>query len=508
MLKTVTGIWSAPFQETDSSTSSSTSKKGNKGTDYQSVRLHAYLRIRQLSLLLPFPFIEQSLKAVYLSYARSAKFATSEIHWPTLTFLGNCIVELYGLDHVSGYQHGFVYIRQLALHLRAAISKKDAGSLRVVYCWQFIHCLKLWGAVLSSAVSDVGGHDVNGQVNESELKGLVYPYTEVVYGTLRLLPTTRYLPLRFHCVRMLQQLASCTESYIPTSTILLDVLSLKELSLKPKRPPKKKAIPQVLRLQSTLKLPKTDALRSIEQLEGCLTEVFRLLNREIDLYRYSPAFPELAILITVRLRKFAKETKVGKWRTYAKSTIDICTQQTEQIMTLRANLTETPAQINKLEFCLPSSGKGGGPRTMRERHANSIDKEKRLENPDYHKNSHAIVAPKEQEQTKKALFTQSSKIAKKEKGVISKKQIEEETDSSGMEGDDNMDEDETDGIVNDKQKDSKSKLKGKVVPSKKKKQRKKKTKTTPISADEAMKEEDEVQDGVDWSDSGGDSDDE
>eukprot|EP00593_Proboscia_inermis_P015414 CAMPEP_0171326430 /NCGR_PEP_ID=MMETSP0816-20121228/117448_1 /TAXON_ID=420281 /ORGANISM="Proboscia inermis, Strain CCAP1064/1" /LENGTH=238 /DNA_ID=CAMNT_0011825903 /DNA_START=829 /DNA_END=1545 /DNA_ORIENTATION=+ len=237
--------------------------------------------------------------------------------------------------------------------------------------------------------------------------------------------------------------------------------------------------------------------------------------------------------------KFAKETKVGKWRTYAKSTIDICTQQTEQIMTLRANLTETPAQINKLEFCLPSSGKGGGPRTMRERHANSIDKEKRLENPDYHKNSHAIVAPKEQEQTKKALFSESSKTARKEKGVISKKQIEEETDSSGMEGDDNMDEDETDGIVNDKQKDSKSKLKGKVVPSKKKKQRKKKTKTTPdkqkdsksklkgkvapskkkkqrtkktkttpISADEAMKEEDEVQDGVDWSDSGGDSDDE
>ena len=36
MLKTVTGIWSAPFQETDSS-------KQNKGTDYQSVYLHAYL---------------------------------------------------------------------------------------------------------------------------------------------------------------------------------------------------------------------------------------------------------------------------------------------------------------------------------------------------------------------------------------------------------------------------------------------------------------------------------
>ena len=145
---------------------------------------------------------------------------------------------------------------------------------------------------------------------------------------------------------------------------------------------------------------------------------------------------------------------------------------------------------------------------MRERHANSIDKEKRLENPDYRKNSHAIFAPKEQEQTKKALFSDSSKTARKEKGVISKKQIEEEIDSSGMEGDDSMDEDETDGIVNDQKKNSKSKLKGKVASSKKKKQRTKKNKSTPISADEVMEEEDEVQDGVDWSDSGGDSDDE
>ena len=44
----------------------------------------------------------------------------------------NCVVEMIALDVATGYQHGFVYIRQLALHLRQAITsgKKEALQVR------------------------------------------------------------------------------------------------------------------------------------------------------------------------------------------------------------------------------------------------------------------------------------------------------------------------------------------------------------------------------------------
>ncbi len=52
-----------------------------------------------------------------------------------------------------------------------------------------------------------------------------------------------------------------------------------------------------LRLPLILKFPKEGTLRTLEQLDGVLKETFVLLNREVDLYRYLPGFPEFTFLI-------------------------------------------------------------------------------------------------------------------------------------------------------------------------------------------------------------------
>jgi len=62
---------------------------------------------------------------------------------PAIMLMARCLVQLYALDEHSAYQHGFVYIRQLALHLRSAITSKTKDSINNVYCWQYINCLRV-----------------------------------------------------------------------------------------------------------------------------------------------------------------------------------------------------------------------------------------------------------------------------------------------------------------------------------------------------------------------------
>jgi nucleolar complex protein 2 len=367
MLKTLTGLWSAPLDSSE---------------DYQVVRLNAFFRIRQLALTQPFPFIEDCLKKTYLAYAKRAKFGTAASvtnALPTLTFMGNCLVELYSLDYHSSYQHAFVYIRQLALHLRTAMQKKTKEAFQTVYCWQYIHCLKLWVAVLAAACPNE---------DSTMLRSLIYPLTEVILGTVRLAPfPTRHLPMRLHCVRLLQQLAAAAEVFIPTTSLLLDCLEWKEWHLKPKKT--KGGSARALHLSLILKLPKDDTLRTHEQLEAGMSDVFKLLQREIELYRFSAGFPEYSVRIVQCLRKFNKEVRNPRWRTFAKGCLDTCERYSKYAVQGRSKLLEAPKDVAQLE-CLKQHSQP----SMRERHEVSVEKEQKsleasraLANPDAGKKS-------------------------------------------------------------------------------------------------------------------------
>ena len=348
LLKVCRDLWAAPRSADEDSEKS-----------YQPVRLHAFLRIRQLALTQPFPFVEDCLKAIYLAYAKNAKFM-NETSLPTLSFWSNCVIELYSLDLDCSYQHAFVYIRQLALHLRTALQKKTKEALGTVYCAQFMNCCRLWTDVLSAHGRKDG------------LYSLVYPLTEIIFGVSRLLPTARYLPLRLICVRMLQQLAASTETFIPTTGILLDALQSKMFSAKPQNRKKSNKSKAVIRLDLVLKLSEEAVSGNLEQADICISRIFVDLNREIDLYRYSPAFPEFAARIGQVLRKFSKSTRNGRWRTFAKGCLETCEKFADYAIEERSKLKQAPKDIKRIEVLKPQSAP-----SMKERFHESVENEKK-----------------------------------------------------------------------------------------------------------------------------------
>ena len=122
-----------------------------------------------------------------------------------------------------------------------------------------------------------------------------------------------------------------------------------------------------------LRLPKEDTLRTHEQLEAGMSEWIVLMEREVELYRYSAGFPEFSVRIVQRLRRFAKEcSRNARWRSFARACIETCKRHSAAAVRLRAKLEEAPKDIQRLE-CLKQPNQP----TMRERHDAAIQKEQK-----------------------------------------------------------------------------------------------------------------------------------
>ncbi|CAM9417086.1 unnamed protein product, partial [Hapterophycus canaliculatus] len=271
------------------------------------VRLLSYLRVRQMAAALPFPFVEGCMKRLYLAFAKRARAPpATQAGKMSLRVMEGCVVELYGMDVGSAYQNAFLYIRQLSLLLRRAMQHKTKDSVQSVRRWQVVTCLRLWTGVLAAAPA------------EDELRMLIFPLAQVIEGIVRLSATLRHSPLVFQLVRMRQRLAAAAELYVPCSASLLEVIRspalFKKATASTGAPPN---VPAILRLGKT----QVDEGRA----QGAVVEeALRLLGQEMDLYRYTAAFPELVIPVLGHLKKFAKLTKVrGVWRSIRRALVDL-----------------------------------------------------------------------------------------------------------------------------------------------------------------------------------------
>eukprot|EP00744_Colponema_vietnamica_P003828 GILI01005807.1.p1 GENE.GILI01005807.1~~GILI01005807.1.p1 ORF type:complete len:656 (-),score=244.80 GILI01005807.1:176-2143(-) len=242
-----------------------------------------------------------AFKGIFLALVRTANNYT--IHTlPVIGFLMSSVVDLYGTDLEAAYQHTFVYTRQLAVYLRAALQQQSQANVRAVFNWQYLNALRTWGLVVSSY------HE------PAQLGPLIHPVVQVALGVMDLFASPRMFPMHLHILEMLNHISTRANGvYIPLTTYLLRILTSPALSLNAseKRGRDDKDEKDRVDLQFTMRIKKSQH-KSMDYKTAVWRETLYLLTEHLATHSSTIGFPEAFWAVESTLRKLKKEVKLPK----------------------------------------------------------------------------------------------------------------------------------------------------------------------------------------------------
>lgn len=299
-----------------------------------STQIAAFAFINNVTKEFPKSILENVLKSLYSSLLQNCRH-TNIYSMPAINFCKNSATELFGIDETISYQVGFEYVRQLAVHLRNSMNQTSNAKegFKLIYNWQYCHALDFWSRVVSQYCNPEK-ESTNHKNKESPLRQLIYPLIQVTLGTIRLIPTAQFYPLRFYLIRSLLRISQSTGVYIPIFPLISEILSSKAI----KKASKKS---QLVAFDFEHLIKANQAYLGTRTYQDGLCEQFIDLTGDFfALYSKNIAFPELVTPAVISLRRFIKGSKNAKFN-----------RQLQQLVEkLNANASFIQKKRSKVEF--------------------------------------------------------------------------------------------------------------------------------------------------------------
>ncbi|XP_077867681.1 nucleolar complex protein 2 homolog [Saccoglossus kowalevskii] len=273
-------------------------------TGEETSRVLAFLSIYRLSYNLQESMLEFSLKQMYMGYVRNCKFTSPSV-LPMINFMQRSLTEIFAINIQVTYQHAFIYIRQLAIHLRNAITTKKKDTYQAVYNWQYIHCLYLWCRVLST-IQPIG-----------MLQPLIYPLVQITMGAIKLI---------YYDINLI---------YYDINLVYYDInLIYYDINLMHRTLCEQRVFEQTdwnrkhssisfkpINFAIVLKLSKSQ-LQERAFKDGLIDQLYDLLMEHLNIHSHCIGFPELALPLIVELKTFLKKCKIVNYCRQMKSLLD------------------------------------------------------------------------------------------------------------------------------------------------------------------------------------------
>ena len=156
-------------------------------------------------------FFELSIKLFYINYLDIAKSMNIQSYNHIKT-LQNDIIDILQYDLQKSYITIFTFIRKLCIQLRLTIIDKTSSSIKLIYNWQFINSIILWGRVIIK------------YYNNKDISLLLYPLIQTIIGVIRLNYGEQFYLLRIRLVMLLNHLSKISGIFIPIAMYILPIL--------------------------------------------------------------------------------------------------------------------------------------------------------------------------------------------------------------------------------------------------------------------------------------------